>query len=159
MTLAVMSEFNGVAPSVFFQAPHRPNMPPRVRVHFVLRFPVPVRGPVLLGAKRYLGLGLFRPFQPGAFHENYIGAAVQTMVETGDITPFLVAIHQQLFKLSRRDLVHIDETSFKLLLLGYLALLHQKKSGGAKSKIPIVTRPPSFTARHSLWFGSRLACE
>ncbi len=33
----------------------------RVLVHAVLSFPEPVRGPLLLGAGRYLGLGLFRP--------------------------------------------------------------------------------------------------
>lgn len=35
--------------------------PQRVKVHAVLEFDTPVRGPVLLGAGRFLGLGLFRP--------------------------------------------------------------------------------------------------
>jgi len=33
----------------------------KVTVHVRLRFPVAVRGPVLLGAGRYLGYGLFLP--------------------------------------------------------------------------------------------------
>lgn len=33
----------------------------RVQVHAFLRFEEPVRGPILLGAGRYFGLGLFRP--------------------------------------------------------------------------------------------------
>jgi CRISPR-associated protein Csb2 len=45
-------------------ARHRPtsNRPRRPLVHAVVRFAEPVRGPVLLGAGRYLGLGLLRPF-------------------------------------------------------------------------------------------------
>ncbi len=35
----------------------------RVLVHAVLRFATPVRGPILLGAGRYVGLGLFRPLE------------------------------------------------------------------------------------------------
>ena len=35
----------------------------RVLVHAVLRFAAPVRGPILLGAGRYVGLGLFRPLE------------------------------------------------------------------------------------------------
>jgi CRISPR-associated protein Csb2 len=35
----------------------------RVKVHAFLHFDEPVRGPVLLGAGRYTGLGLFRPVQ------------------------------------------------------------------------------------------------
>jgi len=34
---------------------------PRLFTHAVLTFPVPVRGAVLLGAQRYLGMGLFTP--------------------------------------------------------------------------------------------------
>jgi CRISPR-associated protein Csb2 len=43
--------------------PYRAGKPPvqRVLVHASLRFASPVRGPILLGAARYLGLGLFRP--------------------------------------------------------------------------------------------------
>ncbi|MFT3769150.1 MAG: type I-U CRISPR-associated protein Csb2 [Minicystis sp.] len=35
----------------------------RVLVHATLTFEEPVRGPILLGAGRYLGLGLFRPLR------------------------------------------------------------------------------------------------
>jgi CRISPR-associated protein Csb2 len=35
----------------------------RVLVHAILEFDTPVRGPILLGAGRYLGLGLFRPLR------------------------------------------------------------------------------------------------
>lgn len=35
----------------------------RVLVHAVLHFEAPVRGPILLGAGRYFGLGLFRPLK------------------------------------------------------------------------------------------------
>lgn len=34
---------------------------PRVLTHAILEFPEPVQGPILIGAGRYLGLGLFRP--------------------------------------------------------------------------------------------------
>ncbi|MGH3693182.1 MAG: type I-G CRISPR-associated protein Csb2 [Pseudonocardiaceae bacterium] len=36
---------------------------PRLFTHAVLRFPIPVRGVVLLGAQRYLGMGLFAPLR------------------------------------------------------------------------------------------------
>lgn len=38
--------------------------PPRYQVHAWLRFPEPVRGPVLLGAGRYQGYGLCKPWVP-----------------------------------------------------------------------------------------------
>lgn len=42
--------------------PHRPDKrPPRPTIHAVLEFPVRVRGPVLIGAGRYLGYGCCRP--------------------------------------------------------------------------------------------------
>ena len=41
--------------------PARPGRTPRVRVHADIRFEVPVRGPLLLGAGRYFGLGLCLP--------------------------------------------------------------------------------------------------
>ncbi len=37
----------------------------RVLVHAAISFPQPIRGPVLLGAGRFLGLGLFRPLADG----------------------------------------------------------------------------------------------
>lgn len=41
--------------------PEDSSRPRRVKVHAFLEFTSPVRGPVLLGAGRYFGLGLFRP--------------------------------------------------------------------------------------------------
>ncbi|WP_437526591.1 type I-U CRISPR-associated protein Csb2 [Sorangium sp. So ce726] len=122
VTLAVASEFDGVPPSALFHVPERSNLPPRVRVHVTMSFPVPVRGPILLGAGRHVGLGLFHPFQPRSFREDLVGAALQTMAETGSILPVLGVIYEQILKLSRRDLIHTDEKSFKLLLMAYLGL-------------------------------------
>lgn len=42
-----------------FKADKSPN--PRPRMHVRIRFAQPVRGPLLLGAGRFRGLGLFRP--------------------------------------------------------------------------------------------------
>lgn len=39
----------------------RTRKPKRLRTHVVVEFDTPVRGPVLVGAERYFGLGLFRP--------------------------------------------------------------------------------------------------
>jgi len=50
----------GVPPVRAFQT-RRVGIPPRLASHALLVFPEPVRGPVLLGAGRYFGLGLFRP--------------------------------------------------------------------------------------------------
>jgi CRISPR-associated protein Csb2 len=44
--------------------PRASNKPRRVLVHARIEFANPVRGPVLLGAGRYLGLGLCRPIPP-----------------------------------------------------------------------------------------------
>jgi CRISPR-associated protein Csb2 len=43
--------------------PRIPGRPPRVRVHADIIFAEPVRGPVLLGAGRYMGLGLCLPVE------------------------------------------------------------------------------------------------
>lgn len=45
----------------FLPWPGRPGRSARVRVHAAIEFPVRVRGPVLLGAGRYFGLGLCLP--------------------------------------------------------------------------------------------------
>ncbi len=45
--------------------------PQRVKVHAVLEFDSPVRGPVLLGAGRFLGLGLFRPVVDASNSEDH----------------------------------------------------------------------------------------
>ena len=45
----------------FLPWPGRPGRTPRVRVHADIRFEAPVKGPLLLGAGRYFGLGLCLP--------------------------------------------------------------------------------------------------
>lgn len=47
----------------FLPWPGRPDRPPRVRVHADIRFDGPVRGPLLLGAGRFFGLGLCLPVE------------------------------------------------------------------------------------------------
>lgn len=47
----------------FLPWPGRPGRTPRVHVHADIRFEVPVRGPLLLGAGRYFGLGLCLPVE------------------------------------------------------------------------------------------------
>lgn len=49
----------------FFPWPAQPGRTPRVRVHAEIRFAEPVRGPVLLGAGRFFGLGLCLPVVEG----------------------------------------------------------------------------------------------
>lgn len=56
----------GAQPVRAFQPwPSRPGRPQRARVHAMLEFSEPVRGPVLLGAGRYHGLGLCLPIGEG----------------------------------------------------------------------------------------------
>jgi CRISPR-associated protein Csb2 len=55
------SRLQGVPPVPAFRLHRKSEEKPRWGVHATLRFPVPVRGPVLLGAGRYFGLGLMRP--------------------------------------------------------------------------------------------------
>jgi CRISPR-associated protein Csb2 len=55
-----LGQLAGVAPSHTFRT-RRPGHPPRLWTHATLHFPVPVQGPVLVGALRYFGLGLCRP--------------------------------------------------------------------------------------------------
>jgi len=47
----------------FLPWPGRPGRTPRVRVHADIQFEVPVRGPLMLGAGRYFGLGLCLPVE------------------------------------------------------------------------------------------------
>ncbi len=57
--------FHGtVAAECFRRRDHR-GLAPRVRVHALIDFGTAVRGPVLLGAGRYIGLGLCRPLLEG----------------------------------------------------------------------------------------------
>jgi CRISPR-associated protein Csb2 len=51
----------GVPPSTRFHLRRRKDEAPRLASHVILEFPEPVQGPVLLGAGRYFGLGLFLP--------------------------------------------------------------------------------------------------
>lgn len=56
-----VSTFRGVPKAVDFIPPA--NFADRLRTHVWVRFPVPVRGPVLLGAARFIGFGLCRPWR------------------------------------------------------------------------------------------------
>src|SRR5262249_52891191 len=53
--------FRGSETAERFRRRDRRGLLPRVRVHALVDFGKPVRGPVLLGAGRYVGLGLCRP--------------------------------------------------------------------------------------------------
>ena len=56
----------GVPHARSFHVKPRYGRPPRPLIHVELTFPVPVRGPVLIGAGRYAGYGAFRPnFEKG----------------------------------------------------------------------------------------------
>lgn len=58
------SLFDGSPPARrFMPFPRNGSGPRRVCIHVELVFDVPVRGPLLLGAGRYFGLGLFRPIK------------------------------------------------------------------------------------------------
>jgi CRISPR-associated protein Csb2 len=52
----------GVAAVPQFRLHRKKEHRPRWGVHAVLEFPIKVRGPILLGAGRYFGLGLLRPW-------------------------------------------------------------------------------------------------
>jgi CRISPR-associated protein Csb2 len=55
--------FRGSVAADRFHRRDRRALPPRVRVHALIDFGTPVHGPVLLGAGRYVGLGLCRPIR------------------------------------------------------------------------------------------------
>jgi CRISPR-associated protein Csb2 len=57
--------FDGSVAAERFRRRDRRGLPPRVRVHALIDFGTAIRGPVLLGAGRYVGLGLCRPFLEG----------------------------------------------------------------------------------------------
>ena len=57
--------FHGSVAAERFRRRDRRGLPPRVRVHALIDFGTEVRGPVLLGAGRYVGLGLCRPLLEG----------------------------------------------------------------------------------------------
>jgi CRISPR-associated protein Csb2 len=56
------SPIPGVAAVPQFRLHRKKEDKPRWGVHAVLEFPIKVRGPILLGAGRYFGLGLLRPW-------------------------------------------------------------------------------------------------
>lgn len=62
--LSGFSKFIGVPPVRDFRIRRRESDPPRPATHAVLHFDQRVRGPVILGAARFFGLGLCRPFTP-----------------------------------------------------------------------------------------------
>jgi CRISPR-associated protein Csb2 len=57
------SVLSGVPPVPAFRLVRSKDEKPRWGVHATLRFDVPVRGPVVLGAGRYFGLGLMKPIR------------------------------------------------------------------------------------------------
>ncbi len=60
--LVALPPFQGLPPAMRFHRPApKPSRPRRVAVHAIIDFGVPVQGPVLVGAGRYLGLGLCAP--------------------------------------------------------------------------------------------------
>jgi CRISPR-associated protein Csb2 len=64
VSLMKTSVIPGVPPSpAFSAAPGRPGKPQRFHMHVLVTFDELVEGPVLAGAGRYYGYGLFRPFR------------------------------------------------------------------------------------------------
>jgi CRISPR-associated protein Csb2 len=61
VTISRYSRLNGVEPANKFLLRRRPEDLPRFAAHVTLVFDHQIRGPVLLGAGRYFGLGLMRP--------------------------------------------------------------------------------------------------
>lgn len=59
-----VSKHLGVAPSHEFPNRRKPDDQPRHRVHAVIEFDREVRGPLIVGAGRYHGMGLFRVWKP-----------------------------------------------------------------------------------------------
>lgn len=55
------STLSGVPPVPRFRLLRSKDERPRWGVHATLRFEVPVRGPIVLGAGRYFGMGLMQP--------------------------------------------------------------------------------------------------
>lgn len=63
VSIQVASPHLGVPEAKQFPARRRIGRPSRWHSHVILRFPEPVRGPVLLGAGRHYGYGLFKPWR------------------------------------------------------------------------------------------------
>jgi CRISPR-associated protein Csb2 len=64
LKVGAFSVFHGVPPSHEFSNRRKPDDPPRHRIHAVVEFDREVRGPLIVGAGRYQGLGLFRVWKP-----------------------------------------------------------------------------------------------
>lgn len=56
------SPVSGVPPASQFRVKRTKNDPPRLVTHLIVTFSKPVVGPVLMGAGRYFGLGMFVPY-------------------------------------------------------------------------------------------------
>jgi len=59
-----VSRFRGVPTSVRFHRERKEADVPRYRTHAVVEFDREIRGPLIVGAGRFLGLGLFRVWEP-----------------------------------------------------------------------------------------------
>jgi CRISPR-associated protein Csb2 len=59
-----ISRLRGVPPSHAFPNRRKDKGQPRHRTHVFVAFGEEVRGPIIAGAGRYLGLGLFRAWKP-----------------------------------------------------------------------------------------------
>ena len=59
------SQIPGVPPVPQFRLTRKPEERARWGVHATLTFPIPVKGPVLLGAGRFFGMGLMKPVENG----------------------------------------------------------------------------------------------
>jgi len=58
-----VSAFEGAPPVSEFVPYRKQGMPPRIHVHAFISFGDEVQGPLLVGAGRYMGMGLFRPMR------------------------------------------------------------------------------------------------
>ncbi len=63
VTHGAYSDLAGVPPVPRFRLLRRGEIKPRWGVHATVEFDEPVKGPLLLGAGRHFGLGLFRPVE------------------------------------------------------------------------------------------------
>ena len=63
----------------FPSAVRKPGLPPRLRMHAQIRFPCLVRGPVMVGASRYLGFGFCRPTPPQSASEQPLSALDESL--------------------------------------------------------------------------------
>ncbi len=65
------SVLSGVPAVPQFRLRRKKEERPRWGVHAVLEFPIKIRGPILLGAGRYFGLGLLKPYPRKREGEGY----------------------------------------------------------------------------------------